>query len=342
MKKSTKLTIGIVLVVAIICVVAVIVFADASKEKNEYDNHLTASQRYLDELDYENAIAELENAIEIEPNNAKAYMALSEIYEKLEEYENAVLVLEQAQEKAENSAEVANALSEIQQKKEQVLKDEVAEQVVEDIRVYLEHYVAKEPFGIYPFDGGGNAQYGIVDNVGNLTWEEIVSYLPAEIEGVDASGVHYPMTVSWSEYDVYNPNEVGTYALYGTVSPKENILGNIPDIIAVVTLTSDVATFGGYYKIVEEDVTLFYSRIRAEDLIINVKQGEDLTEKLSEFESKLVAHDGISEYYTGITSIEWNVVGSTAEIGNFEVTGRVNGARQDIVYPDITVMVSVQ
>ena len=80
MKNSTKLIIGIISVIAIICVAAVIVLGSNSSDKNEYDKYMETSQKYLDELNYEKAIAELEHAIEIEPNNAEAYIALAEVY----------------------------------------------------------------------------------------------------------------------------------------------------------------------------------------------------------------------------------------------------------------------
>ena len=53
MKKRTKLISGIIVVGAIICVAVVLVFAGQAKGKSDYDKHLTASQKYVDELDYE-------------------------------------------------------------------------------------------------------------------------------------------------------------------------------------------------------------------------------------------------------------------------------------------------
>ena len=345
MKKNTKIIIGILSIIIIACVV-VLVFAGRAKEKSDYDKHLTASQKYVDELDYEKAIAELELAIEIEPNNAKAYLALAEVYAEMGDYESAALVLEGAKEKVGNITGVNDVLEDLEQKvvkQELVQKNDDKQNDIEMTEVYLEYYVAPEPFGIYPFDGGGNRQYGMTKAVGTLTFDEIVSYLPKEIDGVDSNGMYYPMTVTWSEYDKYNSNEVGTYALYGTVKSKEDIKGNIPNIIGVITLTSDVPSFGGYYKIVEEDVTLFYSRLIDEDMVINIHVSDNLEEKLSEFASGLVAYDGVSDCYTGITSIEWNTEQcSVAAVGNYDVVGRVVGARTDIIYPDIKVRVNVQ
>ena len=111
MKKSTKLIIGISSIVAIICVAAVLVFAGTGKGKSEYNKHITASQKYLDELNYEKAIAELELAIEIEPNNAEAYVALAEVYMEMGDKKSAIVILEEAKGKVTDVAEVEGILN---------------------------------------------------------------------------------------------------------------------------------------------------------------------------------------------------------------------------------------
>ena len=57
----------------------------------------------MDELNYEKAIAELELAIEIEPNNAEAYIALAEVYVEMGDYEEAVAILEESKKKVEDT-----------------------------------------------------------------------------------------------------------------------------------------------------------------------------------------------------------------------------------------------
>ena len=271
---------------------------------------------------------------------------MADIYAEMGNYESATLVLKEAKDQVDDITRVDEVLQDLGKK---VTEQELAQNIDDNKNakempeVHLEYYVAPEPFGIYSFEGGGNRQYGMTKPVGTLTWDEIVSYLPKEIDGVDSYGMYYPMTVTWSEYDLYNSNEVGTYALYGTVKSKEDIKGNIPNIIGVITITADVPVFGGYYKIVEEDVTIFYSRLTEEDMVIDIKQGDNLEEKLLGFTNALVAYDGVSDCYTGITSIEWNTEQcSVAAVGNYDVVGHVVGARTDIIYPDIKVRVNVQ
>lgn len=113
MKKSTKLIIGILSIATIICVAAVLVFVGTGKETSEYEKYIEASQKYVDELNYEKAIAELELAIEIEPNNAEAYIALAEVYMELEDYESAIKVLEEAKGKVDDITEVDKMLNNI-------------------------------------------------------------------------------------------------------------------------------------------------------------------------------------------------------------------------------------
>ena len=66
-----------VLVVLIVALSAVAVYNSPGKK---YDRQLSLAERYLDELDYEKAIAAYKAAIEIDPNNPEAYKALAELY----------------------------------------------------------------------------------------------------------------------------------------------------------------------------------------------------------------------------------------------------------------------
>ena len=118
MKKNTKIIIGIVSIVIIACVAVVLVFMSKSKEKSDYDKHLTVSQKYVDDLDYERAIAELELAIEIDPNNAKAYLALADVYAEKGDYDSAISVLEEAKEKVDDVSEIKIAAKELKNKVE--------------------------------------------------------------------------------------------------------------------------------------------------------------------------------------------------------------------------------
>ncbi len=98
MKKQSKLTIGIIagiLLIADIVIAAVLILWFSNSNVRNYARHMESAQRYMDELQYEQAIAEYKAAIEIEPNNAEAYQALAGLYVQMGDYESAIAVLNQ-------------------------------------------------------------------------------------------------------------------------------------------------------------------------------------------------------------------------------------------------------
>lgn len=114
MKKQSKILIiivgGILLSVAI-AIAAVLMVSGSDGRK--YQKHMEAAQRYLDELQYEQAIAEYELAIAIEPNNESAYKKLAELYVEIEDYESAIVVLNQGIEQTD-SKRLSHYLEEVQ------------------------------------------------------------------------------------------------------------------------------------------------------------------------------------------------------------------------------------
>lgn len=102
MKKKSKLLIGIIAAIAALTVVIIsIVVTAAGDNKDIYNSHMELAQRYLDEMQYEQAIIELVSALEIEPNNQRtlealkdAYLAYAQSYIEIEQYDDAVRVLQ--------------------------------------------------------------------------------------------------------------------------------------------------------------------------------------------------------------------------------------------------------
>ena len=94
-KKTSKIIVIGAVAAALIIIIIAAVAINASGGNREYDTHLEMAQRYLDELDYEQAVVELRMAIEIEPNESAAYLALAEVYVAMGDYENALTVLEE-------------------------------------------------------------------------------------------------------------------------------------------------------------------------------------------------------------------------------------------------------
>nr|MCR5596858.1 tetratricopeptide repeat protein [Lachnospiraceae bacterium] len=80
-----------VLVLILIVIITGILVLGSPQRK--YDKQLSLGQRYLDELDYEQAIAAYRAAIEIDPNQPEAYAGLANTYIAMENYEMAREVL---------------------------------------------------------------------------------------------------------------------------------------------------------------------------------------------------------------------------------------------------------
>ena len=86
-----------ILIIAVVLLVLVGLliynFASGSTEK-KYNDQLELAERYLDELDYDRAIAAYKEAIEIDPIQAEAYLGLAEVYVEQRKYQKAIDVLE--------------------------------------------------------------------------------------------------------------------------------------------------------------------------------------------------------------------------------------------------------
>lgn len=101
MKKRKGLVIAITVIGGLICVMAMLVVFLLYQYTNSYEYHLKLAQKYLMEEAYEQAIAEYEIAIAIDPTQKDAYEELAEIYVELEEYEEAMEILEEGYEETE-------------------------------------------------------------------------------------------------------------------------------------------------------------------------------------------------------------------------------------------------
>ena len=96
-KKKSFLPI-ILLVSVLVLAVAIVsaVFIVSSSPSRRYQKQLDLGNRYMEELDYERAIAAFEAAIEIEPKNVEPYKGLVEAYLNLEDYDELADVYERA------------------------------------------------------------------------------------------------------------------------------------------------------------------------------------------------------------------------------------------------------
>lgn len=94
-EKSEKMIGIIVVLVAIMAVIIVGLILSGSKNR-ELKHQLDLGQKYLTEMNYEQAVATYKQAIELDRFNTEAYLGLAEAYLGLEKYEEAEKVLEDA------------------------------------------------------------------------------------------------------------------------------------------------------------------------------------------------------------------------------------------------------
>ncbi len=95
------LIIGCIFVLVIFAMIVVILYNNPQKK---YERQLSLAERYLNELDYEKAIATYRAAIEIDPKNPKAYRGLAEMYIAIGDNESAQKVLKEGIEETGSNA----------------------------------------------------------------------------------------------------------------------------------------------------------------------------------------------------------------------------------------------
>ena len=98
MEKHTKriITIAAVLI-AVITAAIISTIAIQATSANRVKRQLRLAQKYLNELNYEQAVLAYQEAISIDPKCEQAYFAIADIYIKTNEEDKAVVILEQAQ-----------------------------------------------------------------------------------------------------------------------------------------------------------------------------------------------------------------------------------------------------
>ncbi len=96
-KKRKSLLIGIfaavVLTVGIIVIIIFITLFISASPKRKLQQQLDLGEKYITELDYDNAIVAYQKAIEIAPNSVEAYLRLANAYVSTGDYTSAIKIL---------------------------------------------------------------------------------------------------------------------------------------------------------------------------------------------------------------------------------------------------------
>ena len=98
-ENTSKKILIIVLTAVIAACLGIAVAAIINSPSRKVSRGIELAERYLSEQNYEQAVAEYENVLEIDPTNVDVYLGLAEIYEKTGDTDKAVEILEQGVEK---------------------------------------------------------------------------------------------------------------------------------------------------------------------------------------------------------------------------------------------------
>ena len=85
-KSRVPLVAALSALITVLLVVCVVFFVKGSSPERKLQAKLDLGNKYLSELDYEQAVASFEAAIKIDPKNAEAYQGLVDAYVGLEDY----------------------------------------------------------------------------------------------------------------------------------------------------------------------------------------------------------------------------------------------------------------
>ena len=117
-----KKLISVMAVIAIALLVTLVIFVPKSAEAKRLEEQLSLGNKYLSELNYEQAIVAYSAVIEIDPKNVDAYLGLTDAYIAQGEYDKAIEVLEKAMDEVDsNTAEIIkDKLEEVHKAREAV------------------------------------------------------------------------------------------------------------------------------------------------------------------------------------------------------------------------------
>jgi len=99
-KKNNKLLVIVSsIIVSLIMIVTIVFFVSinvrSSNQEKALLEQLDLGNKYLSEMDYEQAIVAYEAAVEIDPMSVEAYLGLASVYEAQGEYEKAISILQE-------------------------------------------------------------------------------------------------------------------------------------------------------------------------------------------------------------------------------------------------------
>ncbi len=112
-KKKIIITFLIAVILIASGITAAVILSEGSSISVSTSDMLQLADRYLKEMNYEQAIIEFQKILEIEPKNVDAYIGLAEAYVALGDNDRAIEVLKRAQRNVDNNQRIENKLAEV-------------------------------------------------------------------------------------------------------------------------------------------------------------------------------------------------------------------------------------
>ena len=212
LKKKSIIIALLFIMVAVIVVIAGMNVRSARKEK-EYNTHIEAAEKYLTELDYEQAIAEYTLALEIEPNAEevlngleKTYLAYADALADSGEYEKAIQILNEgyAQTGRESLQEKLTQIQEMQaQAEEEERLEAEREEILKPYMQQVYELMAAEDYEkVWDIFG----EITKIENIDILLQKGDYLYFPEENETQTGIGAGIYLVRDW--YGIYSPVEI--------------------------------------------------------------------------------------------------------------------------------------
>ncbi len=138
--KLNKKMVGIaVAIIAMVTIVAIVLIAPASARAKEVQEKLSLGDKYLSELNYEQAEAMYLAILEIDPKCEDAYIGLADVYIATGEYEKAEEILKKAEEQLGGETE------NIRQKREELAQKRKEQELLAGLHEDFKVIISVEP-----------------------------------------------------------------------------------------------------------------------------------------------------------------------------------------------------
>ena len=234
--KNRKTLIIILSSAIALLLIGIVLFAVISKSDKELENQLKLADKYLSELDYAQAIAAYEVAIEIDPHNVAAYLGIAEAYMALGDLDNTIAILEEGYGLTKD-ATLGQRLKEVKAMK---TKAEYADQVITDTPTPIPEETSTIIF--IPWEEAGIEDYAIdwIDPDLESCMREVTGIRDRDIMLSDVweiTELDLSLTFMWNVHNLHDLTALGVlYNLqYLDVSFNKvediSVLANLPNLV---------------------------------------------------------------------------------------------------------------